>query len=213
LSLPVDGRLLGLVGALDQRKAIPETIRAFRAAAERPDDRLVIAGALHRDHLDFISVEAGDLLSRDQLIVRDGFLSESEYVTYLTASDAICLPYRGFTGLSAVLFEAVAAGRPVVGHSWDWSEALIERFGLGWTCDVGDAVKYAACLRDVLSRCGSFVETPAIKRLMAFNSTGNFAASWLELVASRMGSQDALSRRSWNWVTEVTDLPVPSVRP
>jgi glycosyltransferase involved in cell wall biosynthesis len=202
LALPIDGRLLCLVGALDQRKAIPETIRAFRSALERPDDRLVIAGSLHREHLDFISNEAGDLITRDQLIVRDGFLSEPDYATYLTASDAVCLPYLGFTGLSAVLFEAIAAGRPVVGHSWDWSEALIKRFGLGWTCDVGHPVAYASCLRDVLSRCGNFVETPGIQRLLVFNSTENFAASWLELIASRIGAQGAFPRRSWEWVME-----------
>jgi glycosyltransferase involved in cell wall biosynthesis len=212
LSLPLDGRLLCLVGALDQRKAIPETIRAFRTAAERTDHRLVIAGSLHRDHVAFIFAEAGDLIRRDQLIVRDGFLSEPDYASYLTASDAVCLPYRGFTGLSAVLFEAIAAGRPVVAHSWDWSEALIKRFGLGWTCDVGDPLAYASCLRNVLSQCDTFVETPGIKRLMLFNSTENFAASWLELIASRIGVQEEVHRRSWNWVMETAESPTAALK-
>jgi glycosyltransferase involved in cell wall biosynthesis len=45
LGLPADGRLIGFVGMMDRRKAIPELCAAFERAA-LPETRLLLAGAL-----------------------------------------------------------------------------------------------------------------------------------------------------------------------
>ena len=44
------------------------------------------------------------------------------------------------------------------------------------------------------------MDTPAIERLVEFNTPENFAASWLELIARDLGKAGALMVRSWEWV-------------
>jgi glycosyltransferase involved in cell wall biosynthesis len=194
--------LISLVGAIDARKSVVETIKALRAAKVAKSDRLVIAGSISPDQMAAISDAGVDLVEDGSLIVRNGFVSESDYAKYLTASDVVCLPYRGFSGLSAVLFEAVAAGRPVLAHRWDWSEAIIQRFQLGWTCDVAKTDEYAHVLGQSLLRSSDYRHGPAAGRLLAFNTPDNFAATWLQFVVERTVHKTQLQPKSWQWVVD-----------
>jgi glycosyltransferase involved in cell wall biosynthesis len=202
MSLPIEGNLVCVLGAIDERKAIRETVLAFRNAITGPLDRLLLAGVIDKRHLEFIQSEANDLIRSEQLIVRDGFVPDDQYFRYLSASNAVVLPYKGFTGLSAVLFEAIAAGRPVLAHRWDWSEELIRRFRLGWTCDVTDGPAYSDCLRAIFSGASVDMETPAIDRLIQFNTPQNFSASWLYLIAQQTARAGAGLPRTWEWVNQ-----------
>jgi glycosyltransferase involved in cell wall biosynthesis len=69
VQLPADGRLFGFVGTMDFRKAIPELLRAFRAAKLAKNDRLVLAGKLAPEYADLVNREYSDLMKAERLIV------------------------------------------------------------------------------------------------------------------------------------------------
>ena len=57
LGLEEGGRLLAMIGGLDNRKAVLQTVAAFRAARVAPDDRLLLAGKLDPHYADVLERE------------------------------------------------------------------------------------------------------------------------------------------------------------
>lgn len=199
LGVPPDGRYIGLAASLDSRKALNQFIHAFRAATSSPNDRLLLAGWMSNTHLETIRREHSDLLASDRLILRTGFLDQQTYHAAITALDVVCTPYPGFGGLSSTLLEAVGAGRPVLANSYGWCKAIVDRFNIGWTCDVLNHEAFTSMIRTALSRCGEYEETEAIRRLRVFHSPDNFVATWLNGIRRAKGL-DGSSPRTWDWV-------------
>lgn len=199
LGVPPDGRYIGLAASLDSRKALNQFIRAFRAATSSPNDRLLLAGWMNDTHLQTIEREHSDLLASGRLILKTGFLDQETYHAAITALDVVCTPYPGFGGLSSTLLEAVGAGRPVLANSYGWCKAIVERFNVGWTCDVLNHEAFTSMIRTALNRCGEYEETEAIRRLLVFHSPDNYVSTWLDGIRQARGLDDA-PPRTWEWV-------------
>jgi glycosyltransferase involved in cell wall biosynthesis len=202
LGLPESGRMLGVVGVIDSRKAVGELAAAFRAAALGPSDRLVLVGRIDRRHLEILDRDFGDLTAQNRIVVFDRFLEMEEYSAAFTALDVVCIPYPGFDGLSSVLLEAVSAGRPVLATDRGWSRALVRRFQLGWTCDVLDPVALTAAVRTAFETCESYLPSESTARLLTFHSPENFAESWLEGIRETMRLGPSPTFRPWSWVVD-----------
>jgi glycosyltransferase involved in cell wall biosynthesis len=200
LQLPEAGKYIGLAASIDSRKAVSEFLAAFRAAA-RPNERLILAGGITETHLRKIEASFSDLLKDGRLIMLQGFLDPDVYQTVLSALDVVCTPYPRFAGLSATLLEGVAAGRPVLANAFGWSQAVIERFKLGWTCDVLDHAAFTRTVRQALDRAVEYQESEATKRLLAFHAPSNFAESWVQGIRERLGRSNA-AVCPWEWVAE-----------
>jgi glycosyltransferase involved in cell wall biosynthesis len=202
LGLPEAGRMIGIVGVIDYRKAVGELAAAFRAAALRPSDRLVLIGRIEERHRVTIARHFSDLTDQGRLLVLDRFLDMEDYASALTALDVVSIPYPGFDGLSSVLLEAVAAGRPVLATDRGWSRALVRRFQLGWTCDILDPPALTAAVQTAMHECESYEQSEPIARLLTFHSPENFAESWLTGVRETAGVGRSLSFRPWSWVVD-----------
>jgi glycosyltransferase involved in cell wall biosynthesis len=120
----------------------------------------------------------------------------------LTALDVVCTPYPAFGGLSSTLLEGVAAGRPILANAYGWSQAIIKRFQLGWTCDVYDHDRFVEAIRTGLDRSTSYRESEATMRLLAFHAPPNFGNVWVQRIREHDSSQAASDIRSWSWVLE-----------
>jgi glycosyltransferase involved in cell wall biosynthesis len=201
LGIPEDGRYIGLAGSLDSRKAIPELLSAFRAVSSAPDERVLLAGWMNDTHRRTISESFSDLVRQGKLIVLDGFLSTESYQTALSALDVVCTPYPGFAGLSSTLLEGVAAGRPVLANRSGWMHALVERFRVGWTCDVTEHSAFAASIRTALDEASDYCETEMVRRLLAFHDIRNFAALWGQGISEWLG-RPVPRALDWAWVEE-----------
>jgi glycosyltransferase involved in cell wall biosynthesis len=203
LNLPEEGRYMGLAASMDSRKAIPEWLAAFREVS-RHNERVLLAGWMNASNLRVIEESFADLTTTGKLIVRNGFMDHATYQTVLTALDVVCTPYPRFAGLSATLLEGVAAGRPVLANAYGWSGAIVERFNLGWTCNVLDHGEFSTTIRRALDEADLPRDSEARRRLMSFNSPANFAASWTQGVCEALGAETPFVR-SWEWVLEGGD--------
>jgi glycosyltransferase involved in cell wall biosynthesis len=204
LGIPEEGRYVGVAGMIDRRKAIDELLAAYRSVAAT-NERLLIAGQIDPVHLPTIRNKYGDLVEKERLILVNRFLSQAEFRTALTAMDVVCTPYPHFAGLSEMLLQAVAAGRPVLANDYGWSRAMIKRFGLGWTCDVHAPESFARTLRAAFDQSADYKESEAVSRLVAFHSPENYAETWLQGIRERMGLPASSDIKPWSWVLEAVE--------
>ena len=202
LGLPDDGRYIGIVGIIDYRKAIGESLRAFRESTTDPSERLLIAGKMTPRHQRRIEVEFSDLVRSKRLLLMDEFLDTEKYRAVLAAMDVICIPYPGFVGVSNVLLEAVAEGRPVLTHDLGWPRALVKRFELGWLCDVLNAEAFKKTMRLALDASDSYTQSEATSRLLAFHAPRNFAESLLHGLKEIIGVPTSPAFKPWSWVLD-----------
>jgi hypothetical protein len=202
LGIPEDGRYLGLLGELDQRKAIPELLAAFRAAQLGAHDRLLLAGRLDPQFRQLIDADYGDLLRVGRLVLIDRFLSDEELLGGFGAVDLVCATYRDFPGLASLMLKGLAAGRPLLAQDFGWSGALIKRFGLGTTVASYDIPVFAAGLRAALERSADYRETEAIRRLLSFHHPSNFIAGMTERLRAMTGAEKLQPIKTWDWVLD-----------
>jgi len=201
LGIPEDARVVGMAGDIDRRKAVAELLAAFRAMAGRPTDRVLLAGTLHPTHRETIARDYSDLVKSGQLVLLDRFLNEADYRDAFAAVDVMAAVYPGFTAASQVVLESLAVGKPVLTNALGWCKEIVERFGAGWTCRIGDPQDVTRALARAFAECDSYVPNEATSRLLAFNSPENFAASWLQRL-SRAANRPVSEVRTWAWVMD-----------
>ena len=199
IGIPLDGRVIGIAGIIDYRKAVAELLAAFRRSSNRQSDRLLLAGPVDKVHKRTLDEGYRDLVEAGRIIVVDRFLSATENQRALAAMDVVCTPYPGFIALSSVLLEGLAAGRPVLSSNIGWCEAIVKRFRAGWTCDVLNPEDFANALRTALDECEAYRQTDATSRLLAFHAPENFAESFLEGLRA-FAKLPPREFRSWSWV-------------
>ena len=151
-------------------------------------------------HRETIDNEFRDLVESGRLLLMDRFLDRETYRRVFAAVDLMAVPYPGFFGVSSVLLESLAAGRPVLANGAGWCGEIVRTFDAGSTCDVLDPEDFARTLRHALNRSETYTETDAIKRLVAFHHPENFAACWLDGIR-RFSGEASVKPLTWDWVT------------
>ena len=202
LGLEEGGRYIGMIGDLDARKAVPQTLAAFRAARLSGTDRLLLAGKLTPNYAQLVHEEYFDLVRNGRLVVIDRFLTDEELAHAFAALDLHCSVYNDFTGLSSLMLKSVAAGVPVIVDDRGWARAVVRRFCIGRTADHRRPDEYATALREALEASAAYAETPAVARLLRFHSIENFTEGLVERVAAVAGRPPSLPVLSWSWVLE-----------
>lgn len=109
----VPGRIIAYLGRHDPYKNLTTLIRAFRLAAKRTNDRLilVIGGKLDPRY-----PEAGEVAREQGVadhVVFTGYLDEADRMALLRATEVFVFPSR-YEGFGLPPLEAMAAGVPVV---------------------------------------------------------------------------------------------------
>ena len=207
LGLPSDGRLIGFVGVMDTRKAIPELIAAFIAATLKPNDRLLLAGRLDPSYRSLIEREHSELLREGRILLLDRHLSSEELAAGYAALDvAAVLQYRR-PNLSANLLKAIAAQRPVLVDDFGYTGMMVKRFGVGRATDLTDRSALASTLRTVLDESATYAPTPRTKRLIEFHHPTNFAKTILGKLEGLLPSTDACEMKTWEWVCDAAAAP------
>jgi glycosyltransferase involved in cell wall biosynthesis len=204
LGIPEDGRYIGLAAELDRRKAIDRLLAAFRSAAG-PHDRMLLAGRLDPKFARLVETEYIDLVKRDRIILLNHYIDRPTAHLVFDALDVGCTPHPWHGDISATMLHTLAAGRPVLVNNFGWMNSMVRRFGFGWACDVLDPEAFRRMFRFALDESAGYQETEATRRLLAFHSTENFTASWLEGIRETMGLPGSDVLKRWSWVLDALD--------
>jgi glycosyltransferase involved in cell wall biosynthesis len=202
LGVPVDGRLLVAPGYLDRRKGIAQLLGAFGEIARDPelgDVRLLLAGAMDAPYRSLLEREHSGLVRGGRVIAMGRYLDDDEFAAAISAADVVCAPYPGFDGVSSIALIGAAAGKPVVTDRSGWCGAAVERFGLGWSCDVNDPGSFSGALARAARECDSFSHDERAQRLLEFHRPENYAESLLGSLRSVCGRPPSRTLRTWEW--------------
>jgi len=146
LGLPEDSRVLLFVGRLTHQKGLDVLLNAFSMiSAEVPAAHLLVAGdGEDRQELEHLAERLG--LGR-----RVRFLGRRDDVPgLLKAAETVVLPSR-WEGLSLVLLEAMAVGRPVVAARVEGHEEVLTDGETGLLVEPQSPEALASALRRLLS--------------------------------------------------------------
>jgi glycosyltransferase involved in cell wall biosynthesis len=202
LGIPEDGRYLGCVGVLDERKGIDNLIRAFAAAKLSEEDRLLLLGGMSAGIRRLVNDEYGALLRAQRIVAIDRYATDLEFEAAVAALDLVCTTYPRHIGSVSIAIRAAAAGKPVLASDWGWLGLVVPRFGLGWTCDATSVEALTAAIPTALDRAASFTIGEGGRRFVEFHSVRNFQASWRCMLRQRMGLPAEEDVRTWQWATE-----------
>ena len=182
LGLARDGIYVGCVGMMDQRKAVPELIKAFLLADFNPDVRLVLAGRIDSDYRRVIDSEYAEHVRSGRFILLDRTLSDIDISCGFAALDLhSVLQYRRFN-LSANVLKCVASGKPFVCDDIGFASMVARRFDAGLTCDVRDIKSISAALTAGIKKGRMTMENAGTSRLLEYHSYKNFAKTALASV-------------------------------
>lgn len=210
LTLPDDGRIVGCVGQLDERKGIDLLLRAFAVSRLGPCDRLLLVGRLSAPVERLIATQYTSLVKQDRLLVRNHFATEREIAAAICAMDLVCAPYRAQYGVASIILNASSLDRPVLSSTSAWPHVAVRAFGLGATCDVHDAHAFATAIEQELNVSQSYMPSPASRRLAAYHAPSNFAAHITRKPREMLGLPAAKDLRPWHSVLESDSYAVDS---
>jgi hypothetical protein len=109
LGLPLDRRIVGIIGAIDARKSVPLLYEATVASADDAD--LLVAGVVSDDVGEWLDSRAPGELER--MILRRGHLGNDELDQLVAACDVVSVVQLN-KGPSGIMGKALTAGVPVV---------------------------------------------------------------------------------------------------
>jgi glycosyltransferase involved in cell wall biosynthesis len=152
--LPLDRRLVGIVGEISIRKCVPMVAEAVQLAG--PDVDLLLAGPISDDMQQWL--DALGPAERARVHTRDGFLPEVEIDAYVAASDVISLALLN-PGPSGIQGKALLAGVPVLSAGSKLRQRETEAHGTGVYVEL-DAPSLASGIRELLARSDGPLATP-----------------------------------------------------
>jgi hypothetical protein len=152
--LPLDRRLVGILGAIDVRKNVPLVAEATWAAG--PDVDLLLAGGLSDDVVEWL--DGLGPAQRARVHVRSGFLPDDELDAYTACCDVVTIVQMN-PGPSGIMGKAQVAGVPVLTAGSAVRRREADAVGLGVHTDTTvDAI--AEGLRTLLARGSDPVPAP-----------------------------------------------------
>jgi glycosyltransferase involved in cell wall biosynthesis len=204
LGIPEDGRYIGSVGVVDERKGIDLLLGAFAAAAPRTDARLLLVGKQSPGIRHLLAGSLADLVRRERIVVIDRYVENEQLLAAVSALDVVCAPYPRHVGSASLVIRAAAAERPVLSSTFGWAGMVVPRLALGWSCDVSNHDVFAAAILAALERSSEFRPSEAARRFVDYHSVANFKAAWTVRLRDRLGLEP-VALPQWDWVLEAPD--------
>lgn len=180
LSLPVDGRYIALIGALETRKGIEELLAAFAEARLGIDDRVLLVGRTTPPIREVLQSRYDQLLRQRRIIIVDRYVSDKEFGAAFFAADVVAVTHPRQIGSSGTLVRAAAAERILLTSDFGWVGWVNQQFGLGERVQVSNCEATAAALVKALNRSAGYRRGEAAERFCQYHTVHNQQAHWVQ---------------------------------
>ncbi|AFY71008.1 glycosyl transferase group 1 [Thalassoporum mexicanum PCC 7367] len=162
-----------LFGAIyDRRKGLPQILAALMEldAKKQAQICLVLAGQLFRSQKPDIDQLLNQLAQNTpvQLVIRDQYISEAEMKLFYASADVILAAYQKHVGMSGIVVEAAAAGRPLICSNYGLMGQIVRQYHLGITVDATKPIAIAQAIEKYL--------TTPLEKLADRDQMQNYAA-------------------------------------
>jgi len=180
IGIEAEGKIIGLVGLIDERKGTDHLIEAF-CRANPQGAKLLLVGKVKPQITEILRTQrVQDFVETGRIIVFDGWASNELMLNAISAMDVVCTPYPRHMGSASILLRASAVRRPVLGSDFGWIQHMIQKYQLGESIDVADHAVFAKAIQTSLTDTWqNQVSTSGMKQLESFHSEKNFQRIWL----------------------------------
>jgi glycosyltransferase involved in cell wall biosynthesis len=150
LGMTEDKRLLLVYGSIDERKGIERLLQAMANTRFPRNISVIIAGRFKDTGLKLLeNPTLQELRQAGRLDIMNRFIPASEEEILFRAADAVWLGYEGHHGSSGVLFQAAAAGVPLIACTTGLIGRWTRQYQIGETIDAGDPKRVMAALQQL----------------------------------------------------------------
>jgi glycosyltransferase involved in cell wall biosynthesis len=137
LGIPEEAFLVLSYGALSERKGVVELTRAMADARCPKEAAALYAGRQDEFTKGYLAEEpAATLRNEGRLFELNKFLDDGDEAAAFAEADAVWLGYRDWYGMSGVLVQGAAAGKPLLAMDQGLIGWLVEKHGIGVTCEI-----------------------------------------------------------------------------
>ena len=189
LGLPSQGRLIGCVGLVNERKGADLLLAGFAGMNREENDYLVFAGR----HSDVIRDSIKNFKEHDpclKIISIDRYLTEKELSASVCALDVMVALYPSFVGSASFVLRAASVNCISLGAQHGWMGEIIPRFGLGHVCDLGDSGNIISAIKQTLHDAMDYELSELGKEFVKYNSGQNMDAHWTSFLMQYYLDQD-----------------------
>lgn len=199
-NLPSNCTLLGAVGVMDARKAVPQLLASFkRTLSKNHTAKLVLLGELTSTYKALLDQEYQSLIDAGSVIIINRYLTQHEVKLAYVAMDVISILQYRRANLSANLLKAMMHDKPILADDFGYTGMMLKRFNLGYLCAVDNLASIEVAMLRAIREVKDYKPASQTVRLKAFHSTENFANTLLQEV---VGDKINLPVKSWEWVCE-----------
>ena len=172
IGLPEQGRFFGSIGDLGRRKGTELLIDSYARSGPGENDALVLFGLLSGTAKETLQRHQ-KLVDEGRVIVRDAFVSESDFLNFFYAMDGIWAGFPHQVGIASTQLFAAEARCPVISSTYGAVGWLTDEYELGRT--------FQANLRNMSDALSWFHQAgewapneEGVNRLLSYHTTENF---------------------------------------
>ncbi|MEO0514392.1 MAG: glycosyltransferase [Planctomycetota bacterium] len=208
LGLDPARRYVGTTGMIDARKGCDKLLEAFVAADLDTDVSLLLVGRHSPGIKAMLAGRFANDVASGRICSINRFVTMDELHAALFAMQLVVTAHPRHIGISSIVIRAAACGRPVLGSSFGWIEQMVNRFGMGQTCNVSDPMVFAAALRESLALSAEWEMGPSLQRFVEFHRADHFERTLVAMLRERLGLPRDAALRDWDWVQQTQDPPI-----
>jgi glycosyltransferase involved in cell wall biosynthesis len=204
LKIPIEGRYVAMVGALESHKGIEQLLAAFANAKLTSDDRVLLVGKMAPQIRELVKDRFHELVLRGQIVTADRYVTDEELGAAFYAADVVAVTHPRPTGSSGTLVRAAAAERILLTSNYGWVGWVNDLFELGISVDTSNLKHLSAALEQALERSAGYRRSVQADRFCKFHTIANQKAHWVQTIGCERGIRlgSLAERFEWKWVTE-----------
>jgi glycosyltransferase involved in cell wall biosynthesis len=177
-----------LFGALTGRKGVPQVLDAIAQLSYIDAQKLCLLLVGESSIADDLNRQIAAIIRRlpVQIVSRYEFVPEDDVSAYFHLSDVVLAPYQRHVGMSGILLQAAAAGKPILSSDYGLMGEMVHRYELGLAVDSTQPSAIAQGLKTFLTQAPSSIGNRI--QMQAFaeqNSANRFAQTIFQTLLSK----------------------------
>lgn len=178
LGIEADRTVALIFGALTHRKGVPQLLEAIAelSAADCQKLCLLLVGESNLEQQLEARIATLTAQKPIQILRHYEFVPEADVAAYFQLADLVMAPYQRHVGMSGILLQAAAAGKPVLSSDYGLMGELVNRYQLGLAVDSTQPADLAQGLHQMLNQpLVTFGDRAQMRTFAEQNSAQQFA--------------------------------------
>jgi glycosyltransferase involved in cell wall biosynthesis len=136
LGIPIDAKVIGVFGLLNEGKGVDYLVRTFLKCGPRKNEFLLLMGLQSPSLRSKLQRAMESTKGSENIIIVNRFVEEELLLLAINSVDVVALIYPYHKGSASFLIRAAAANKPVLGSNSGWIGYIMRKYGLGYSCNV-----------------------------------------------------------------------------